>query len=823
VDQKRILLVEDDRRGARSLRPRLQRLGYGVVGIASDSETALQLAETLRPDLVLIDLHSWVSVGCSAAAEQLAARQHVPVVCVASSADDASMAYALRAEPYGYLIRPFGAPELRAVIEMAIARFAAEQRQRARERFLADAGAVLVSSLDYATTLQSVTRLVVPAHADWCSVLLLNREGRLERVALACDDPEKRRVTRALDAYALSSDQAFSYGEALRAGRSRLLPEITPEINAARAVNREHFELMERLGLRSMVFVPLQARGRPLGILSLATINSPRRYGPDDLALAEALAQRVALAIDNARLYHEAQEAIARRDETLALLDTMFASAPVGVAFLDTDLRYVRVNRALAEINNRPIEAHIGRRFRDLEPLMAERHEPLMRAVLQTGQPLKDIEIGGPRPGAPNQSGAWLISYYPVCTPDSRPLGIGAVVLDITERKQAEHDRLSFERRLLETQRLESLGVLAGGIAHDFNNLLAIIIGNVGLAQLDLPPDSPLAEPLAQVDNAAHRAADLTRQMLAYAGYGHFAMQPLQLNRLIRDMATLLHTSTGRADPPVYQLAPELPMVEGDASQIRQALLALVTNAAEALSEASGTITISTGERLVSRQELATAQLGNDLPEGVYVYLKVTDTGCGMDDATLSRIFDPFFTTKFVGRGLGLPAVMGIVRGHHGALKVTSRQGVGTTVTILLPRSRDRGPASDGRPPRRAPTEQTLVLLLDDDPHSRDQAIRALEQAGYLVRAAGASAIELLQTCRGDAACVLVDPLLPTVDQAALARELRVLRETTPLVYLGAPPPTHEMLAGPAIVVPRPFSPDELLAAVQQALGRSEP
>jgi PAS domain S-box-containing protein len=259
------------------------------------------------------------------------------------------------------------------------------------------------------------------------------------------------------------------------------------------------------------------------------------------------------------------------------------------------------------------------------------------------------------------------------------------VAFDITERKQAEEAHRLFERRLLETQKLESLAVLAGGIAHDFNNILAIILGNVDLARIELPPDSSIHGLLSPVVGAVQRASGLTQQMLAYSGKGHFLLEQIHLNELLRDLHEPIRVAIGARARAIYQLAPQLPSITADPSQIRQAVLNLVINAAEAIGEAAGTVTIRTSVRSLEPSDLVDAYLAPDPATSRYVVLEVADTGSGMDEATLARIFEPFFTTRFMGRGLGLAAVLGIVRGHHGGIQIRSAPGQGSTFTILLP------------------------------------------------------------------------------------------------------------------------------------------
>jgi len=259
------------------------------------------------------------------------------------------------------------------------------------------------------------------------------------------------------------------------------------------------------------------------------------------------------------------------------------------------------------------------------------------------------------------------------------------LALDITARKQAETDKLALERRLLEGQRLESLGLLAGGVAHDFNNLLTSIVGNAGLARLDLPEGSPAALPLSRIETASQHAADLCQQMLAYAGKGRTTVEPIDVNALLASLLSLLQSSLNRSVNLQHRPDPDLPRIMGDATQIRQMAMNLIINASEAIGDRPGDVTVSTSFTQVPRSLLANCVTGADLPEGRYVVLQISDTGCGMEPAVLARIFDPFFTTKFAGRGLGLSAILGTMKSHQGALWVASNPGRGTLFRLIFP------------------------------------------------------------------------------------------------------------------------------------------
>ncbi|NQU05701.1 MAG: PAS domain-containing protein, partial [Calditrichaeota bacterium] len=256
---------------------------------------------------------------------------------------------------------------------------------------------------------------------------------------------------------------------------------------------------------------------------------------------------------------------------------------------------------------------------------------------------------------------------------------------DITELKKTEAEKQKLRKHIMQAQKTESLGILAGGIAHDFNNLLQGIIGNADLAMMDLPASSPIRDCIVQIEESGQRAAELSRQMLAYSGKGKFVIVPLNLSDQVKDMAELLQTSASKKAIIRLELEDDLPLIEADVSQIRQVIMNFITNASESLGDLSGIITISTGKWEFDSKFLSSTYIYEDLSEGSYVYMKVSDTGSGMDEQTLTKIFDPFFTTKFTGRGLGLSAVLGIMRGHKGAIKVTSKSGEGSSFLVLFP------------------------------------------------------------------------------------------------------------------------------------------
>lgn len=415
-----------------------------------------------------------------------------------------------------------------------------------------------------------------------------------------------------------------------------------------------------------------------------------------------------------------------------------------------------------------------------------------------------------------------------VNSPTGNLLALEGFITDVTERKRAEEERRRLEEQVQHAQKLESLGVLAGGIAHDFNNLLVGILGNVDLALDDIPNDSPALDSLRGIETAAKRAADLTRQMLAYSGKGRFVVEALDLNHVVQEMTRLLEVSISKKAVIKYDFAEDLPRVEADSAQIRQVVMNLITNASEAIGDQSGVISISTGSMFCGRNYLRGAYLNEDLSEGRYVHLEVADTGCGMNAETQQRIFDPFFTTKFTGRGLGLAAVQGIIRGHSGALMLYSEPGRGTTFKVLLPalthpvakRAHFPSAEEDWR-------HEGTVLLVDDDEIVRMVAARMLETAGFdvLTAAGGPEALDIYRRRANEISCVVLDMTMPEMDGEDVFRELRRIRDDV-CVVLSSGYNEQEVIrrfAGREFggFVQKPYERAQLLQAMRKAMENS--
>jgi len=362
-------------------------------------------------------------------------------------------------------------------------------------------------------------------------------------------------------------------------------------------------------------------------------------------------------------------------------------------------------------------------------------------------------------------------------SPDgSRITHIFGAVKDISGRKRAEEQRRNLEAQIQQAQKLESLGVLAGGIAHDFNNLLMGILGNADLTLMNLDPESPMHSTVQDIHTTAVRASELVRQMLAYAGKGRFVVERLDLGEIVKETTQLLEVSISKKATLKYDYGENVPLIEGDATQLRQILMNLITNASDALEDKNGVITVRTGVRECDRAFLRQTYLDDGLPAGTYAFAEVSDDGKGMDAETRLRVFDPFFTTKFVGRGLGLAAVLGIVRSHRGAIDIRSEPGVGTTFRVLFAQAAEASEpvVSDSTAPCTY-RGSGQILLVDDEASVRTVGRQMAETLGFQVTTAndGAEALEIFAQDPERFRCVILDLTMPILDGEECLRELR--------------------------------------------------
>jgi PAS domain S-box-containing protein len=483
---------------------------------------------------------------------------------------------------------------------------------------------------------------------------------------------------------------------------------------------------------------------------------------------------------------------MSERDEATRALRTsearfrqLYNDTPAMLHSVDSDIRLVQVSDYWLREMGYEREEVLGRR--SFEFLTEESRQRALTQVMpdlfQSGK-VRNVEYQFVRKDGSVMD--VMLSAIVERDADGRIIRAIAVLIDVTARKRAEAERQQIEEKLQQARQLESLGLLAGGIAHDFNNLLTAILGSANLAR-NQRSEQGLAPHLDQIEQSAERAADLCRQMLAYAGQGRFQVLP-------HDLSTTIENTLEQMQPTLkgvildLSLARSLPAVEGDATQVRQMIANLVTNAAEAIGDAPGTIRIRTGAMFAEHAYLATSHLSPDLPSSTYVFLEVSDTGQGIGPDAQARLFDPFFTTKFTGRGLGLSAVLGIVRSHRGAIWVESKPGQGATFRVLLPAVDVRPGVAPPRPvaPEPTPRSAAVVLVVDDEPAVRKVTTRMLEACGLSVRVAcdGHEGLQMYLEHRQEIALVLLDLTMPGLNGEEVFLEIRKVDPLIPIVLM---------------------------------------
>ncbi len=399
---------------------------------------------------------------------------------------------------------------------------------------------------------------------------------------------------------------------------------------------------------------------------------------------------------------------------------------------------------------------------------------------------------------------------------------------DVTKARwnQAEQERLA--RWLQVNRSLDQLGMLAGGIAHDFNNLLAAVIGNAELAMHEMDPDAPGRSAVEQSLCAARRAAELTNHLLAYSSRSRKHLQPVNLSEFVQEMGRLLRVSIPAQISLRYELEQALPTIDGDTSQLQRVVMNLLMNAKDAIEDGPGTITLATSRVEADESYLDTTFFGAGLAPGSYVSLEVSDTGKGMDRDTVERIFEPFFTTKASGHGLGLAAVIDIVRGHGGALQVNSEPGSGTTFKILFPVSdqQTREMESSAGAPRKEGSG--TVLVIDDETQVRIVTARMLEVLGWtaLDAKSGEEAVSLLRAADKPINCVLLDMSMPGMNGDETYQQIRQIDSGVPVLLMSGYNESEATArfsgAGLAGFLQKPFTLSQLAEKLGEAVAQTK-
>ncbi len=587
------------------------------------------------------------------------------------------------------------------------------------------------------------------------------------------------------------------------------------ELPEEAALERRH---MEEAGIRSVLCIPFVCGSIGAGFLAFVMLNEENIWQENTISLLRMVAEIFGSALD----YKTASDAL---EKERRLMRSLMETVPDFIFFKDTEGKFIRTNKAHAANFGMMPEDLAGKTDFDLFPEeYARESQKDEQKVMETGRPIMDkheqIVLHG-------RGNVWFsTTKAPLRDTSGKLAGTFGVSRDITDHVMAEQERLKMEARMQQTQKLESLGVLSGGIAHDFNNLLMGILGNTGLALMEMSDDSPALSYVKEVETIATRAADLTNQMLSYSGKSKFTIKAVNLSNLVREMAHLLKVTIPDKVDFSYCFDENLEPIEGDASQIRQIVMNLITNASDAIGKKKGRITVETGEQRCEESYLQSCYMAEKLEPGRYAYVMVADTGCGMEQKTLSKIFDPFFTTKISGRGLGLAAVLGIVRGHKGALRVRTEPGRGTEFKILFPISEKKIEEKvESRTSIDTWKPEGTILIVDDDDIVRTVTEQILQKFGFSV----ISAIDCetgsreLRDKPGFKA-VLLDVTLTSKEAGGALAEMRKVDKAVPILLMSG---YNEHRATSGLdgneysgFIQKPFNADSLMSKLREMIEK---
>ncbi len=475
------------------------------------------------------------------------------------------------------------------------------------------------------------------------------------------------------------------------------------------------------------------------------------------------------------------------------------------------------------------------------KPFGASANEGSAAALHATGEPWekREMRLHLPGPGGRLEDCYFDVRFLPVRhegvvrkvlihSYDVTALVRGRLALaeELLERKRAEAERASLHERLLQVQKAESLAVLAGGVAHDFNNMLMAIMGSLSVASMQVATGTPLHALLGEALDGTRRAAELTRQLLTYAGHTRAEMRAVDLSGQVREMAHLFEKALPAGVTLSLELESGLPAVEADPGQLQQVVMNLLINAGEAIDRPIGVVSVATGIQDAAQAAALVEPSGRPRADQ-YVFIEVRDDGRGMDQKTAARMFDPFFSTKGKGptpRGLGLASVMGIVRAHGGGVRVDSAPGKGTTFRVVLPAVRGAARRPSSPRPRAEWQSDGRVLVVDDDPFVRTATRRLLEMLGFKVHEApdGPTALRLVSEIL-DLRVVLLDATMPRMAGEEVLRELRRLRAGLPVVVVSGDAEGAVLRRfepdRPEGWLAKPFTVAELTTALQRVLS----
>lgn len=681
--------------------------------------------------------------------------------------------------------------------------------------------ALAEASTEPAGALGKVVELVASALDCFCVISLPNAAGtHLEPGAHYERDTARGEARRALAAATPAPvDSDLAAARVFRSGEALTLDPPDDAFLRARFPDPEQFERARALGAGAILITPLRVRGVCLGILTLVR-SQPGSFTDEERRLATLLAQHAALGIHNAKLVNDLQRALQVSEATQrelasseARLRQIFETAHEGIWVTDAARRTVLVNRRMAEMMREEPEAMIGASALDYVP-PERRSDSASGLERRRAGVAERVEVQMMRRDGTILDA--LVAVSSLLDASGAYQGAVGLVTDVSEQRFVEH-------QLRQAQRMEAVGKLAGGIAHDFNNILSVVLGLAQLIRDDLPSDHVSQADLVELCAAAERGAKLTRQILAFSRRQVLQPVVLDVNAAISALLPMLHRLLGEQIEIRSFLSRDAGRIRVDAGQFEQVLINLSVNARDAMSE-GGRLTFET-QNVELDQQYVDGHL--DTQTGPYVLIAVSDTGHGMNAATRARAFEPFFTTKEPGRGtgLGLSTVHGIVRQSGGHIWVYSEPGRGTTFKLYFPRTSAAVVALSVDEPAQEASLQLTILLVEDEGALRGVTETVLRRAGHRVLSAASPSLALECSKQfPDAIDLLItDVIMPEMNGQQLARQLNQSRPTMRVLFVSGYTENtivHDGVLDPGVAyLPKPFTPDQLMRSVRQAMS----
>ena len=588
-------------------------------------------------------------------------------------------------------------------------------------------------------------------------------------------------------------------------------PVLIPSIVDDPAALGMLYDVIHAEGIRAIGFFPLVYRAQLRGKF-MTYYDQPHNFTADEVELVENFASHIASAIGRKQADVDLRESENKLRQIIDLI-------PYLISARDRAGRFLMVNRALAASLDLTVDEMLGRSEADFgrPPEVWAEFGELDRVVLDEGEPVFVPELR-----CLDSTGRvhyLQVNKLPFSMVGRREPLVLTAILDVTERKLAQE-------QLHKMQKMESLAVLSGGVAHDFNNLLVSLMGQASLAMAKLPPQHAATGHLQKVLSASERAAVLTRHLLDYSGRGQFSLQAIDLSAFLAEQVYEMLLPDAPHVRLTLDLAPQLPLVRADGGQLAQLLRSLLHNAVEALGSRPGEVVVrTTVQTLTAKDEGFWRHTGQPLAAGQYVLLEVRDTGCGMDPTTVDQIFEPFYTTKFTGRGLGLAAVLGIVRGHQGGIQVESCLNGGSAFRVALPISHEQPARSVGQRASATQSPPVPVLVIDDDAFVSEAIVDILSIANIeaIVAHNGLAALRQLAKCAQTLRLVLLDMSVHMPDGSSLLSCIRQAYPALPVVIISGRSfqQAQQQHAGlsPAMFIQKPFEAVHLIKLVQAQLA----